>query len=299
LILTPKFVSGQVTRYQLEITTTTESHHGGAIRDPQGPGKLTITWNAISRLEVLSAGKDAKGKPDGSVRLRSTYEKSSATAESGTYDPEADTIETQYRELEGKSFEFTLDAAGQVTDIKGIEGLEAGGDPSGADALRAWLGQLSSASGGPHGGIVVGQTWSADQPVESAPLANLVWHTHSTYIRNEPCQMAKNAGAANPVAGETCAVILAKLELSGSRPGHDATPESYRKRGLRTTGTWSGTGDSLTYVSLATGRLVSVTQTSNEQMDFTVTTTAGENRTVYQGAVQSHSQLALLPPTKQ
>jgi hypothetical protein len=50
---------------------------------------------------------------------------------------------------------------------------------------------------------------------------------------------------------------------------------------------------------VATGRLVSVTQTSSEQMDFTVTNTEGENRMVYQGAVQSRSQLALLPSSKQ
>ena len=64
-------------------------------------------------------------------------------------------------------------------------------------------------------------------------------------------------------------------------------------------GTWSGTGDSLSYVSLSTGRLVSVTQTSTEQMDFAVTTAAGENRVNYQGAVQSRLQLALLSSSKE
>jgi hypothetical protein len=299
LVLLPKYIPGQVVRYQLETTTTTESHHGGAVHDPQASGKLTIQWTAITRMEILSAGKDANGKADGSVRLRSTYEKSAAMADSGTYDPEADAIEAQYRELEGKSFEFTLNAVGQVSDIQGIEGLENGGQASQADTLRAWLGQFSSAAGGPREGITVGQTWTTEQPVASAPLANLVWHTRSTYLRDEPCQAAKGAGSANPVAGETCAVILAKLVLTGSRPGHDATPESYLKKGLRTVGTWSGTGDSLSYVSLSTGRLVSVTQTSTEQMDFAVTTAAGENRVNYQGAVQSRSQLALLSSSKE
>ena len=104
------------------------------------------------------------------------------------------------------------------------------------------------------------------------------------------------------MTGEKCAVILAKLTLTGLKPGHDPTPERYRKLGLRTAGTWAGEGDSLSYVSLRTGRLVSVTQTSREEMNFTVTTDAGENRVSYQGSVQSHSQLALLPaipsPTK-
>jgi hypothetical protein len=298
LILTPKYVPGQVTRYQLETTTTTESHHGGAVQDPQGSGKLTIKWTAISRMEVLSAGKDTSGKPDGSVRLRSTYEKSAASVDAASYDPEADTIKSQYHDLEGKSFEFTLDAAGQVKDIRGIAGMEDGGQASQADTLRAWLGQFSSATGTPREGIVIGQSWSTEQPIASAPLANLVWHTRSTYMRNEPCQAGKATGAVNPAVNETCAVILAKLEISGSKPGHDATPETYRKKGLRTEGTWTGSGNSLTYVSLSSGRLVSVTQTSSEQMDFTVSNTEGANRVIYQGAVQSRSQLALLPSTK-
>lgn len=293
LTLAPRYEPGQVIRYQLETTITNEAHHGGAVKDPQAPGKLTINWSAITRMEVLSVGNDAQGKPNGSVRLRSTYEKSAATATSETFDPEAQSLEEQYRALEGKSFEFTLDAAGQVTDIKGLEGIGEKG--SLADALRAWLSQISNASGMPAGGVDIGQVWTTQQPVASAPLAGLMWEGRSTYTRNEPCQPANKAGDANAMAGEMCAVILAKLTLTGLKPGHDSTPDSYRKLGLRTTGTWAGEGDSLSYVSLRTGRLVSVTQTSREEMNFTVTTDAGENRVSYQGIVQSHSQLALLP----
>jgi hypothetical protein len=134
--------------------------------------------------------------------------------------------------------------------------------------------------------------------VPTAPLAGLVWRSQSTYQRNEPCQLAAKASAAVPGSGigETCAVILTKLTLVGSRPGHDATPENYRKMGLTTAGTWSGEGDTLSYVSIITGRLVSVTQSSSEQMDFTVMHDTGDRMT-YKGSVQSHSQLALLPPT--
>jgi hypothetical protein len=298
VILAPKYLPGQVVRYQLETTTSTSAQRGGAIHDPQGASALTITWNAISRMEVLSAGHDASGKPDGSVRLRSTYEKSSATADGSTYDPDEDSVEERYRELQGRSFEFTLAADGQVRDVQGFGELKDTGPDSGADALRAWLGQFASAVG-PRGGISVGQTWTTDQPITTAPLTNLAWRTRSTYERNEPCQSGRGSGGAeSAAAGETCAVILSKLELTGSRPGHDATPDSYKKRGLRTEGTWTGSGDSLSYVSLATGRLVSVTQTSSEQMDFKVSTTDGETRVAYQGSVQSKSRLALLPGAK-
>jgi hypothetical protein len=66
--------------------------------------------------------------------------------------------------------------------------------------------------------------------------------------------------------------------------------------GLTAAGTWTGEGDTLSYVSISSGRLVSVTQSSSEQMDFTVTHDTGDRMT-YKGSVQSHSQLALLPPT--
>jgi hypothetical protein len=293
IALSPQYAPGQVIRYQMQTTTITDTHHGGAIRDPQGPTQLTLVWNAITKLEVLSVGKNAQGQPDGSVRLRSTYEKSDATATSGSYDPEADGMEAKYRALEGKSFEFTVDSAGQISNVEGFAGGNAPG--SAVESMRAWLGQLSPSANGPRGGISVGQAWTMDQPVPAAPLAGLVWRSRSTYERNEPCQLAASAGSRAAAEGETCAVILTKLTIAGAKPGHDATPESYRAMGLRTEGTWSGDGDSLSYVSLTSGRLVAVTQSSSEQMDFTVTNESAE-RVTYKGTVQSHSHLALLPP---
>ncbi|HEV3221156.1 MAG TPA: hypothetical protein VGZ48_15425 [Candidatus Acidoferrales bacterium] len=296
LSLTPHYAEGQVIRYQFENTVTSEQHRSGAVSDPQGGGKLTLRWSAIVRMEVLWVGKDAKGQPDGSVRIRSVYEKSAATATSDTYDPAAAGIEAQYAALEGKTIEFAVDAAGHVTDIKGAENA---GVQGGADAMRAWVGQFSGGAGAPHGGVTIGETWTVEQPIETAPLAGLVWRIHATYLRNESCLPAKIEGDQNPAAGETCAVILTKLEMTGSRAGHDATPESYKKQGLKTEGTWSGTGDNLSYISLKSGLLVSVTQTSAEQMDFTVSSQTGEDRKVFQGAVQSRTQLALMAPAKQ
>jgi hypothetical protein len=294
LSLTPHYAAGQVIRYQFENTITSEQHHGGAVSDPQGGGKLTLKWNAIVRMEVISFGKDAKGQPDGSVRIRSLYEKSAATTTSDSYEPASDAIEAQYKALEGKTIEFAADAGGRVTDVKGTEDA---GVQGGTDAMRGFLQQFSSGSGAPKGGVVIGEAWTVEQPIETAPLAGLAWRIHSTYLRNEPCLPAKTEGDENPAAGETCAVILTKQELTGSRPGHDATPESYKKQGLKTEGTWTGSGDNLSYISLKDGLLVSVTQTSAEQMDFTVSSQTGEDRKVFQGAVQSRTQLALMAPS--
>jgi hypothetical protein len=293
ITLTPQYAQGQIIRYQMQTTTITDTHHGGAIRDPQGPTKLTVVWNAITRLEVLSMEKNAKGELTGTMRLRSTYEKSDATAESGSYDPEAFSIEQKYRALEGKSFDYTVDAGGQISNIEGFEGGDGPGTP--ADAIRNSLGQISSGANGPRGGITIGHSWTTDLPVPSSPLAGLIWRSHSTYERNESCQLAAKAGSPAQSSDETCAVILTKLTLVGARPGKDATPENYRKMGLSTAGTWTGEGDTLSYVSIVSGRLVSVTQSSTEKMDFTLTHADGDHMS-YRGSVQSHSQLALLPP---
>ena len=72
ITLTPQYLQGQVIRYQMQATTVTDAHHGGAIRDPQGSTKLTVVWNAVTRLEVLSIEKNAQGNPTGTMRLRST-----------------------------------------------------------------------------------------------------------------------------------------------------------------------------------------------------------------------------------
>jgi hypothetical protein len=126
-----------------------------------------------------------------------------------------------------------------------------------------------------------------------------MWKIHSTYLRNEPCRLPNAEGDQSPASEEICAVILTKLDLASPRAGSDATPENYKKQGLKTEGTLNATGDSLSYIALKDGQLVSLTQNSNEQMDFAVYSLSGEDRKLFQGVVQSRTQLALIPPAKQ
>src|SRR5882672_3950356 len=108
--LTPRFVPGQTFRYEMEFETTTATSRSGLASDPQGPSSLVVDWNAAVRIEVLPA--DA-GTPGG-IRLRTTYEKSTASIRSDTFDPAASDTSDQYHRLEGKVVEFTLDAGGKV-----------------------------------------------------------------------------------------------------------------------------------------------------------------------------------------
>jgi len=294
LSLTPHYSAGQVIRYHFENTMTSEERRGGAVSDPQGGGQLTLKWSAILRMEVLSLHKDAKGLPDGGMRVRWVYEKSAASVTSDTYDPASDAVAADYGALEGKAFEFTVNAAGQVTNVKGID---ASGGKGNEDAMRSLLGQFSAGANAPHGGVAVGETWTTDLPFDDAPLAGLMWKIQSTYLRNEPCHSANVEGEQVPASGEMCAVILTKRDLTGSRAGRDATPESYRKQGLKTEGTLNASGDYLSYVELKDGLLVSLTQTYDQQMDLTISSQDGGFRKLIQGIVKSRQQFALIPPS--
>ncbi len=110
---------------------------------------------------------------------------------------------------------------------------------------------------------------------------------------HRPLPPSESAANAHTETGESCAVLLANLSLVRPKPVRDPTPEDYRKNGVQTAGTWMGSAQSLTYVSLRTGAVVSVTQTGAEQMDVTLTT-ARNTSMRYAGTIQSRSQVALL-----
>jgi hypothetical protein len=294
--LAPRFAPGQSFRYEIEFQTTTATSRSGLASDPQGPSSLVVNWSAAVHIEVLAADSDTPG----GIRLRTTYEKSSATVSSDTFDPAATETTDQYKNLEGKVIEFTLDSDGKVKHVSGVEGIVD--SEKAAQSARDCITQLSTSAGAPPGGVSVGQKWSSDQPADSLPIAGLIWHTDSEYLRNEPCHpfnpdapaavTAKNP-AGNLRAPVDCAVILAKLSLIRSRSARALTPPELRRNGVQSTGTWSGTAQSLLYVSLSTGMVVSVTQTGTEEMD--VKLTSNHNTSMrYAGTVQSRSQVALV-----
>jgi len=293
--LSPRFSPGQSYRYAMEFETTTATSQSGLAKDPQGPSKLVITWDATILLEVLPTEASAPG----SIRLRTTYEKSTAHVTSDTFDPAAAATEEQYQKLEGKAVEFTLDASGKVISVSGLPEIVDG--EKAVQAAREWIAQLDTGSGAPAGGVTVGQTWSSEQPA-SLPVAGMVWRTESEYLRDEVCHPpnpeappapSSAESAANPELPETCAVILTRLNLVRPKPVRNSTPEEYRKSGVQTAGKWEGSAQSLSYISLRTGLAVSVTQTGTEEMHVTLTTQHNASMR-YAGTILSRSQVALV-----
>ena len=178
--LSPQFIPGQTFRYEMEFETTTETSRSGLASDPQGPSSLVVDWNAAVRIEILPADAGTVG----GIRLRTTYEKSAASVRSDTFDPAAAATQEQYHNLEGKVIEFALDANGKVKSVIGIEGIVDSGK-GGAIPRGSGFPQLSASAGAPPGGVSIGQTWSSEEPADSLPIAGMVWHTDSQYLRNE------------------------------------------------------------------------------------------------------------------
>ena len=311
LHLRPKFTVGQVLRYQITTRTTTTSNTTTPIVNAESASQLKQTLLMQLRIDVLAVEPGLNGAA-GTVRLRATYEKANATSESDSYDPDAATLVDQFDKLEGRAVEFTIDADGKLSHVAGLDQLLA--NPVASNTVRSSMAGLSASALFPKEGIVIGQKWTSEQPIENSPLAGLTWRTESTYVRDEsiPAQTLDDAAAdatpatkpsdavptttAAPAAQTPCAIIVTKFQIvrHGSEHG-DATPPDYVHNGLRTSGTWTGSGESLDSISLATGLIVRSTQTTTQNMDFEVLSPTTGSKIHYVGQVETQSHVILLP----
>jgi hypothetical protein len=302
--LSANLTMGDSFRYHIESRTTTTGTTTTPIANPEGASQLKQVADLEVRLDVVGLQAATNGTP-GAARLRATYEKANASTETDAYDPAAAALDAQYNHLQGRSVEFTIESDGKISHITGLD--EAVTNPSAAAAVRAWINGLSPGANLPAEGIAIGQKWAADRPLENTPLANLLWRTSSSYLRDEPCQVPGQAAspAQNPPEtgapqaaspGPLCAVILTTFEISRHGSANaDATPEDYRHNGLRTSGTWTGNGQSLDTISLQTGMLLRSTQTSTQKMDFEIISALSGSKMQYAGQVQTQSEITLIP----
>jgi hypothetical protein len=308
LHLNPKFTVGQVLRYQISTRTTTTSNTTTPIVDAEGASQLKQTLFIQLRIDVLAVQPAASGVI-GTVRLRATYEKASATSETDSYDPGAATLVDQFNKLEGRAVEFTIDSDGKLSHVAGLDDLLA--NPVASSTVRSSMSGLSPGALFPKEGIVTGQKWSNEQPLENTPLAGLFRRTESTYLRDEavPAPAAGEATSSTPATNDpaaarqsppagniVCAVIVTTFEILRHGSSHgDATPPEYIHNGLRTSGTWTGSGESLDSISLATGFLVRSTQTATQNMDFEIVSPGTGSKIHYVGQVETQSEITLLP----
>jgi len=288
--ISPQFVSGQVLRYRIESSDVTSGQTTTPIANPEGGTHSTQNIHILVRLDALGA---VPGVP-GTMRLRATCEKSTAQSQGDALDLKSVDADDRYNRMEGHSLEIVMQANGQLAAAQGSDDVFT--DPSVAGALLSWLGRISY-SGVPRGGISHGEKWKSDRALPGLPLSGLTWHTESTYLQDEPCGPGPSStGAVVRAAENECAVLLTRFQISRSGSAKsDATPDEYRRNGLRTSGKWSGSGQSLDSISLAHGLLVRSTQTSSQDLDYQITSASTGSSIQHKGRIESRSEITLLP----
>ncbi len=289
--LAPKFSAGETLVYQIETQTTTVGKTVTPIMNAEGATEATLEIGMRERLEVLSV--DAQPQGD-SVRFRLTWDDSHASAASDAVDPTSGDPAALFNKLQGASVRFTLSPDGALSDFKGLENVLPGGVPP-PEAV-GWISSLIAAREFPRGGVAVGQRWKAERPISGAPLAALFWQTESTYDHKEACATLATAapsGAKRPT--QQCAIILSQMSIGRHGSGRgDQTPPDYLHNGLRTAGTWTGTGDEMGSIAIQTGLLMSATETSSQNTDYTITSATSGSSVHYTSKVQSQTGITLV-----
>jgi hypothetical protein len=140
--LTPKLDVGEVLRYQIDSLTTAAGITTTPLANPEGGSQSNQAIHLLVRLEVLGTSAASASVPGG-VRIRATFEKSSASSESDAVDPSTPSLASRYTRMEGRSVEFTLASDGQLTDFKGMRNRSF----PGSARCRRMLGCLRMASG--------------------------------------------------------------------------------------------------------------------------------------------------------
>ncbi len=268
----PQLAPGLVLRYQLDIRTTHDSSVTGAVENPQGGAQLSIRFGATLTLEALEPA-------GGEAQVRAVVSQVSVVIGGDTFDPSLAALEQRYKQLEG--FTVTISPASATRPVPGTSDAAA--------MVEYWARALISDV------ATVSASAATERPVDSAPLRGTVLRAQSSYLRDEPCggQGERAAAAVTSLASEPCAVILTHSTLTQTGSRRDQTPESYRERGLRSSGRWEGSGESLTYLARRTGWVVSITESQSEQMDFTITRADGEVVHRQRGRIETQTNLLL------
>jgi len=302
--LSPLLEKGETFRYRIDTQTSVRGSTTSPIMNPEGAKKEDRATSLEVTLEILSPA------PSG-TRVRVTYDLADASSSSDAYDPATVAFENLYDKLQGRSMEFTMSPNGAVSSISGLEDIFS--NPPVADSAKAWLSGFGHAAGLPEKGIAIGQKWTREVPAQNLPLRGLVWRIESTYLRDETCasqappdtqRLADSASstasgsapAPQAIKPQLCAVILTESNLIRRGSHSDTTPDDYLRNGLRTSGSWTGTAESLASISLSTGWIVSSTETVNEQMDYEVKSIQSGSSLHHTGAVKTQTHISMLPP---
>jgi hypothetical protein len=304
--LAPRAMPGETLRYELQSHSVTTGETTTPIANPEGGSKFTESVRLIVTVKSL----EAKILADGSRfdRFVATFDQATRDSDSDALDLSGSTTEDAFQIIAGHSVQYALGPGGQLRDVEGLEELFR--DKAAAQPALEWLPQLSASARLPEKPVSIGEKWKTEHAVSGMAFADIVWRSESTYLRNEPCRLYTAVGSPSaapaPQAGSggqgtarlpgDCAVLLTGFEVSRRGSANsDATPEDYVHNSLRTSGKWSGSGESLDSISVDAGVLVSSSQTSSQEVDFVIKSATTGSSIHRQAHTETHTEITLLP----
>jgi hypothetical protein len=179
--------------------------------------------------------------------------------------------------------EFTIDGSGQVKELAGLDNL----DPLGRIAWQFWISRFAFGWTLPAGDLKHGAKWKSEEPENSpAPIARLTWERETTYGENAACPV---------FPAETCAVFYTSARLKQKSPAKDTTPDDYKLRELKTSGTANGTTESFATISQQTGLAVRGSEDVKQSMNVVIVKADQSNGVKYTIDAVSHFEMLLVP----
>lgn len=280
----PALRAGATIVYQLEISSSRSTKVESQVTSPQSPPTEELFARCLLQVHVLEAS------PQG-VRLKTYLSRRILPQASGGSPETAETPD--------KVVEIFVARDGTASDMKGVTELTV------AERLawNAWLNRFSSSMTFPKSGVRPSQRWkSSENETSASPIAGLSWERKYEYVKDENCDTKiparDNSGSIRTMT-ETCAVIFVHARLRQRTSPQNTTPEDYKHRSLTTSGTATGSNETILYISRTTGLLVHSSEDAQQSMDVTVSLADGSNKIRYMISAKSRSQIELLPDVPQ
>lgn len=295
VMLFPRLHAGQkliyLVQYRAEKKIKTESR----VVSPLAPDGTQFDASGLLRVEILEV------RPQGErseIHGRARFESLNSGAwlkNPGQKEPDW-TVERG--DPKGRVIEFSIGSDGKLSKVTGLEAYS----PDQQLAWQEWVEKFAISAAFDEHGYKLSQKWNSDELEKSpTPVAGLNWKKDWQYVRNEPCLPAAITvkGEVVPAAqtSEQCAVILSNAKLEQKSSAKNATPEDYKLRDLKTSGTATGANEVIAYVSLQTGLVVRATEEAHQFMDVMVTKLDSANSVHYNVEALSHSEIRLVTET--
>lgn len=266
----PELHSGDILRYEIHGRVQRHVKTESLVSSILGPRDEKQEFSGELRITIKNVSTE-NGRPVVGARVEFVYPESGPEAGA---DAGADA---------GKHFvEITVGGSGQVKNLTGDDDLE----PMERMAWQFWVARFAFGWTLPVENVKRGQKWKSEEPENHpAPIARLMWERVTTYGQEEKCPA---------VAAETCAVFYTNAVLKQKSSVKDSTPDDYRLRELKTSGTATGVNEIYTTISEKTGLMVRGTEDVRQSMKVVIGKADMTNAVRYTVEAGSHFEMVMV-----